>query len=628
MFQIDRLLRPRASFTVVLGALLGLVACASPESRASSVTLPATPEWARDLVIYEIATKGFTSPNGPESGTFASLSARLPYLQELGITGIWLTGHSLSDPRHFYNIWTQYAAIEPDKIDPSLGTPEQFKAMIDEAHRRGIKVFLDVITHGVMPSSSLVKRHPQWFRGSAFGMMEYDWYGGHTDLDDWWVQIWTDYVIRYGVDGFRLDVDMQRTDLWSRIRQNATAAGRSIVIFPEHGAVIPGVTDFKQNEATAKVLSTDVPRYFREKFGRAGNYDVEILYADGAKSVGTTEGGGGKDFSVRLNGLVEEVFPRMDVFAKVDGIPDVQLLVTGSRGISTQELATRPIRDIIVTRKGDGTWWSLSGVNMFEVAGLPVAMKGAALTIDAQVPDFRLNLPTLGHGISSVLLSCHDYGWAGAPLDKNPYVAQGSRALFGYAVLFAPMIPIFMAGEEFDANYHALPTLSPDLYGGKNPGKGRWLYGSMLNWDEIDQPRHRAMFEDVKRMLAIRAQERAVLAPAVRGDIEPQLVAVPHTASTDVPAPYMRWNNNVAIIVMANRHTDTDVHLNLQIPIDRLGNAPGTRFRVSDLWNRSRPRTYSASDFVSFPYAIKRDKTPGGGIGVLKIEIVSMNEDT
>jgi len=91
---------------------------------------PLNPEWAKDLVIYEIATKGFTSPNGPESGTFQSLKEKLPYLEDLGINAIWLTGHSLSDPKHFYGIWTQYACIEPDKLDPSLGTEEDFKEMI------------------------------------------------------------------------------------------------------------------------------------------------------------------------------------------------------------------------------------------------------------------------------------------------------------------------------------------------------------------------------------------------------------------------------------------------------------------------------------------------------------------
>ena len=40
------------------------------------------------------------------------------------------------------------------------------------------------------------------------------------------------------------------------------------------------------------------------------------------------------------------------------------------------------------------------------------------------------------------------------------------------------MIPIFFSGEEFDATFYALPELTPDLYGGKDAGKGRWLYGA------------------------------------------------------------------------------------------------------------------------------------------------------
>src|ERR1039458_8864390 len=59
---------------------------------------PPSPVWMKDLIIYEVATKGFTSPRGAESGTFNSLRSRLTYLQDLGITGIWLTGHSLCDP--------------------------------------------------------------------------------------------------------------------------------------------------------------------------------------------------------------------------------------------------------------------------------------------------------------------------------------------------------------------------------------------------------------------------------------------------------------------------------------------------------------------------------------------------
>jgi pullulanase/glycogen debranching enzyme len=107
------------------GAAARLVTLPSTSTKASPEDVeqarpvrPNSPPRVRDLIIYEIATKGFTSPHGPETGTFNSLKARLSYLQELGITGIWLTGHSLADSHFFYNIWTQYANIEPQKIDP------------------------------------------------------------------------------------------------------------------------------------------------------------------------------------------------------------------------------------------------------------------------------------------------------------------------------------------------------------------------------------------------------------------------------------------------------------------------------------------------------------------------------
>ena len=148
------------------------------------------PDWINTLILYEIATKGFTSPNGPESGTFDSLRAKLPYLHDLGVTGIWLTGHSLSDPKHFYNIWTQYACILPNQLDPSLGDAAAFKRLIDAAHELGIKVLLDVITHGVMNDSPLIAQHPDWFKGGSWGMTDFDWAGDHSDLDAWWVACW------------------------------------------------------------------------------------------------------------------------------------------------------------------------------------------------------------------------------------------------------------------------------------------------------------------------------------------------------------------------------------------------------------------------------------------------------
>jgi len=120
-------------FAAAIVAAAGVVAVASAVvawdqhaafgGDATAAARRLSPAWTKDLVIYEIAPKGFTSPRGPESGAFNSLKAKLPYLHDLGITGIWLAGHSLAPPHVYFNVWSQYANLEPDKIEPTLARP-------------------------------------------------------------------------------------------------------------------------------------------------------------------------------------------------------------------------------------------------------------------------------------------------------------------------------------------------------------------------------------------------------------------------------------------------------------------------------------------------------------------------
>ena len=348
----------------LLAAPLRAFGSAAPKAPAAAakavVHEPSSPPWTKDLIIYEVGTtQGFTSPKGPGSGTFGSMTPKLAYLQELGITGIWMDPPSLQDSqRFFYNMWCRYGVVEPDKFDPTLGTEEQFKGLVDEAHRRGIRIFPDIKTHGVMDYSPLVKKHPDWFRGSHWRMADYDWYGGHTDLDDWWVKIWTDCFAKYKLDGTRLDVDIYRPDLWKRIRDNAAAAGHPIIIFEEANTAIPGVTDFSQHEngiydyealAENEVLSRDMPGFYDRKFGRMGNYRVLIQFADGTRAEGSTEGQG--SLRVHLDGVTADKAPRrkeLGSWYMPDGIPDVQLTI--------ENVATRPIENVTVRDDVLGPW--------------------------------------------------------------------------------------------------------------------------------------------------------------------------------------------------------------------------------------------------------------------------------
>ena len=294
-----------AGFTIIASNKNGYPSEVSLMKFKSFDFVDSKPKWIEDLVIYEIATKEYTSPDGMGTGTFRALCEKLDYIKELGATAIWLSGHSWSDPRHFGNVYTQYANIHPGMIEPSLGsvpdnveqTEQEFKLFIDEAHNRGIKVILDLIPHGVMSYSPLVLAnqtpsyvpsyptqlnitpHPDWFgaitnpsyeeipiakENRSVSTRMIDFVGGYeqVDLDDWWVEICTDYVLDFGVDGFRIDLGSSRFDLWARIKENARMAGHEIIIIPEGDPddypFEVGIYDFEQLDSEWTPFSTPV----------------------------------------------------------------------------------------------------------------------------------------------------------------------------------------------------------------------------------------------------------------------------------------------------------------------------------------------------------------------------------
>ena len=82
-------------------------------------------------------------PNGRHGGDLKGILNHLDYLQELGITAIWLTPVLENDmPGGSYH---GYATTNYYRVDPRFGTNEEYKQLIEECHRRGIRVVMDMI---------------------------------------------------------------------------------------------------------------------------------------------------------------------------------------------------------------------------------------------------------------------------------------------------------------------------------------------------------------------------------------------------------------------------------------------------------------------------------------------------
>jgi hypothetical protein len=599
---------------VVLAATPGMLMGAEPHSKDLAEEPVPTPDWARHLIVCEIPIKAYTSPQGPESGTFNSLREKIPHLEALGVSGVWLTGHSWADPKHFYNIWTQYACFDPFQLDPSLGTPEDFKALIEAFHKAGIRVFLDIITHGVMNESPLIKEHPDWFKGASWGMTDFDWNARNPALDAWWIDGCVDVVTRYGVDGFRLDLSGYRYDLWKEIRRRCAEAGHAIVIIPESPDMIEGVTDFCQNylgvsesfyrSHVLHPLIRDLAGHILSNYGEtiSFRFRVKLQYADGTILHA--------DEDTTLSVLADRSDKVGRLQEEADGIPDIHLRVTG---VPPNQTPTAIRLD-----GGPGYQWGWPADGRFCVVKALSTSSDGVLELAASPHE----VPRPDGFLGSIQLSSHDNGWEGTPPDQNPYTARGSRHLVGYAMLFAPAIPVFMAGEEFDCDYRPLPNLSPYLFGGKDPGKGRWLYGSWIDWTQLDRPEKRAMLKDVSRMIEIRKKYADVLAaePVAR---DPNIAggSVEGEHAGTLPTPYLRWNDRMGILVAANPG-DKTVRVPLRVPVSKTG-WTCDRIVVTDLWSGKAKRVIpvsAESRDVVLDVEMAADKTAGGGLGVFLLQ--------
>jgi glycosidase len=197
---------------------------------------PAPPAWASTLSILELNALAYTSPNGTHpgdgSGTWASLMPRVAYWKQLGIKGIWLAYYNLVT-RHFYGIRSVYAAIDPPVLDPGMGTEEEFQAFVDACHAADVKVFLDVIGHGLVNESHYIQEHPTWFSGGSWGMVDYDY--TNTEFRAWWVNIWVTYALKFGVDGYRIDIADASwwNPAWYEIINATDAGGHPIAVWGE-----------------------------------------------------------------------------------------------------------------------------------------------------------------------------------------------------------------------------------------------------------------------------------------------------------------------------------------------------------------------------------------------------------
>ena len=127
----------------VIAVLAALAAGAAPSASAQTTA----PAWTKGAVCYEVFVRSFSDSDGDGIGDLTGLTAKLDYIndgnpastRDLGASCIWLMPVAESPSYHGYDASDYY------RVERDYGTNEQFKRFVTEAHRRGIKVLVDMV---------------------------------------------------------------------------------------------------------------------------------------------------------------------------------------------------------------------------------------------------------------------------------------------------------------------------------------------------------------------------------------------------------------------------------------------------------------------------------------------------
>ncbi|HEY4758150.1 MAG TPA: alpha-amylase family glycosyl hydrolase, partial [Chthoniobacterales bacterium] len=119
------------------------------------------PLWFKDAIIYELHVKTFCDSDGDGMGDFRGLMQKLDYLQELGVTAIWLLPFYPSPMRD-----DGYDIADYFDVNPNFGTLDDFRAFLDAAHQRNLRVITELVINHTSDQNP-------WFQKSRHAVARY-----------------------------------------------------------------------------------------------------------------------------------------------------------------------------------------------------------------------------------------------------------------------------------------------------------------------------------------------------------------------------------------------------------------------------------------------------------------------
>ncbi len=98
--------------------------------------------WYKEMAVYQVWPRSFCDGNGDGIGDLKGVLSKLDYIKSLGVDAIWFSPLYVSPQKDYGYDIADYRAIQPE-----YGTMEDFKEVLEEAHKRGLKVIMDLVVN-------------------------------------------------------------------------------------------------------------------------------------------------------------------------------------------------------------------------------------------------------------------------------------------------------------------------------------------------------------------------------------------------------------------------------------------------------------------------------------------------
>ena len=211
-----------------------------------------SPDWLSGLIMAEVNLSTAAS-----DATFRTAAALVDFYASMGVNCIWLCPVNNRD-----NIGDGYSNRGPHTIDfvytDTHETSEGWSVVrkfVDYAHRRQIRVLLDVVSWGVMKGSPICAGHPEWFLPADEKGRRFNW--ENESLRKWFADMTVENILFTHADGCRCDGEPYGAgyEVWGEIRRRLYESGKKVILMSEYPTERNGVFDIEQKGVVGDVPS-------------------------------------------------------------------------------------------------------------------------------------------------------------------------------------------------------------------------------------------------------------------------------------------------------------------------------------------------------------------------------------